>query len=167
MNEQANVDAGLLPHEYEIVVAPCLQVAAELAASRNDPTLYNDLASMLALRELVREVSSCYLMDMAAIGQHSSNSQFEHAPIAVSAMVLEEFDVPAEHITPMLNALERAEAMLNEEAVAIAQNGIVEQAYLDLKRDRYDRGMNALTTAGSLMVAIIDEWEQRRSVAAH
>ena len=34
----------LTPAEYQLLAAPALQVAAEMAAQRGDPHLYNDMA---------------------------------------------------------------------------------------------------------------------------
>ena len=54
--------AGSLPAEpYHQIVSPALQVCAELAAVRGDPDLYNDMASMLALRTLIQRFGDLYL----------------------------------------------------------------------------------------------------------
>ena len=40
---------GLLPEEYQAVVAPAIRAVVDLAAARGDPYLYNDLGCMLTL----------------------------------------------------------------------------------------------------------------------
>ena len=47
---------GLLPEEYQQIVAPAMKAAADLAAARGDPYLFNDLPSMLTLMVLVLEL---------------------------------------------------------------------------------------------------------------
>ena len=70
---------GLLPEEYQQVVAPALKAAADLAAARGDPYLFNDLPSMLALMILVKGLADRYQDQWGALGQTSAREVFEQA----------------------------------------------------------------------------------------
>ena len=59
---------GLLPEEYQAVVAPAMRAAAELAAARGDPYLFNDVACMLGLMVMVRDLADLYQDQWGALG---------------------------------------------------------------------------------------------------
>ena len=151
----------LTPAEYQLLAAPALQAAAELAAQRGDPHLYNDMASMLALLGMVSALVHAYLEDGARSGEVSSPRVLEAAPLAVCALVFTESGLEAAEVDECLRALSAAYLQLLRQGVLGPQDAYVEKAYVDLRAARGREGYQALRQAGFAMSLAVDAWEAR------
>src|SRR5579859_1177809 len=80
-----SVPGLLTPVEYQLLAAPALQAAAEVAAQRGDPHLYNDMASMLALLGTVTALTHAYLQQPLP-ADSSPHEVLEIAPLSVCAL---------------------------------------------------------------------------------
>lgn len=154
---------GLLPEEYQAVVAPAMQAAAELAAARGDPYLYNDLACMLTLMVLVRDLADLYQDKWSALGQLSSPAQFKAAPKAACVMVLSEYEIEPESIQSMTSALDNAHARLASDNVFGPERVQVQKAW-DAREANKDESANAyMRQAAAALATAIDAWESNRA----
>lgn len=159
----AGMPPGMLtPGEYQVLAAPALQAAAELAAQRGDPHLYNDMASMLALLGMVSALVHAYLEDDAKPGDTSARPVLEAAPLAVCALVFTESGLEAVQVDECLQALSAAYLQLLRQGVLGPQEAYVEKAYADLRAGRGAEGAQALRMAGLAMTKAVDTWEKRR-----
>lgn len=159
------VPEGLLtPAEYELLAAPALQAAAETAAQRGDPHLYNDLPSMLALLGLVAALTRVYLEQ--PMPGSSARSVLEAAPLAVCALVFTESGLEAAAVQQCLQALSRAYLQLLREGVLGPQEGLVEKAYVELMEGNRVQALQGLRQAALAMARAIDAWEAARSESA-
>jgi hypothetical protein len=154
---------GLLPEEYQAVIAPAMQAAAELAAARGDPYLYNDLACMLALMTLVRDLADLYLDQWGPLGQHSPAPVFAAAPSAACVMVLSEYELEPDSIRHMTAALERAAAQLGADGVFGPERVEVQKAWDALIDGKRDAAQAYLRQAASRIAHAVDAWEARRA----
>ena len=154
---------GLLPEEYQQVVAPALKAAAELAAARGDPYLFNDLPSMLTLMTIVKGFSDRYQDQWGALGQISAREIFEQAPQAACVMVLSEYEVEPASINDMVAALDKAFATLCADGVFGAESGHVQKAWEAQLEDKSDLCAAYLRQAATITAAAIDAWEQKRA----
>lgn len=150
----------LTPVEYQLLAAPALQVAAELAAQRGDPHLYNDMASMLALLGMVSALVHAYLEDGS--GGASPRPELEAAPLAVCALVFTESGLEASRVDACLRALSTAYLQLLRQGALGPQDAYVEKAYGELKSGRGPAGLQSLKLAASAMARAVDAWEIRR-----
>lgn len=157
---------GLLPEEYQAVIAPAMQAAAELAAARGDPYLYNDLACMLALMTLVRDLADLYQDQWGPLGQHSAAAVFAAAPTAACVMVLTEYELEPESIRHMSTALERAAAQLSADGVFGPERVEVQKAWNALIDGKRDTAQAFLRQAASRIANAVDAWEARRATGA-
>jgi len=158
---------GLLPEEYQAVVAPAMRAAAELAAARGDPYLYNDLACMLALLVLVGDLGDLYQDQWGALGQHSPAAVFAAAPTAACVMVLTEYELEAESISHMTAALERAAAQLSAESVFGPERVHVQKAWDAFNSGKHDSANAYLRQAATQIANAVDAWEAQRAQASH
>ena len=157
------VPPGMLtPAEYQLLAAPALQVAAELAAQRNDPHLYNDMASMLALLGMVSALVHAYLEDGAGSGGTSPQPMLEAAPLAVCALVFTESGLEASRVDDCLRALSAAYLQLLRQGALGPQDAYVDKAYGELKSGQRLAGLQSLKLAASSMVQAVDGWETRQ-----
>jgi len=152
----------LTPAEYQLLAAPALRAAAELAAQRGDPHLYNDMASMLALLGMVSALVHAYLEDSAMHGDASPRQVLEAAPLAVCALVFTESGLEAAEVDACLKALSAAYLQLLRQGALGPQEAYVEKAYADLQAGRATDGFQALRQAGFAMSLAVDAWEARR-----
>lgn len=157
---------GLLPEEYQAVIAPAMQAAAELAAARGDPYLYNDLACMLALMVLVRDLADLYQDQWGALGQHSPAAVFAAAPSAACVMVLSEYELEPDSIHQMTTALERAAAQLSDDGVFGPERVEVQKAWDALNGGKRDTARAFLRQAASRIANAVDAWEAVRAAGA-
>lgn len=150
---------NLKPEEYQAVIAPALHAAADIAAARGDPELYNDLAAMLTLMTLVRDLSDLYQYHWGALGQISPVELFEQAPIAACVIVLHEQELPPEALVEMAKALEKAYVMLHDENVLGRERVEVQKAW-DAHLDNNQVLAHAhMKQAARISTALIDQWE--------
>jgi hypothetical protein len=153
---------GLLPEEYQAVVAPAMQAAAELAAARGDPYLYNDLACMLALMVMVRDLCDLYQDQWGALGQISAPAVFAAAPQAACVMVLSEYEVDPQSIQCMTAALAKAYAQLAADNVFGPERLEIQRAWDALNGHKPDSASAYMRQAAAMTAAAIDAWEGRR-----
>lgn len=153
----------LTPEEYQLVVAPALQVAAELAAQRGDPHLYNDMASMLALLGMVSALTRMHLQQPA--GEGSAREELEAAPLAASALVFTESNLEPDEVEQCLRALSAAYLKLLREGVLGPQEAYVEQAFASLRAGNRAAGIHSLRQAAHAMARAVDAWEGREASA--
>ena len=149
---------GLLPEEY--------QAAAELAAARGDPYLYNDLACMLALMVLVRDLADLYQDQWGPLGQHSPPDVFAAAPSAACVMVLSEYEIETDSIRQMTTALERAAEQLTADGVFGPERVEVHKAWKAFLEDKRDSAQAWMRQAASRIANAVDAWEARRAAAS-
>ncbi|TDJ69480.1 MAG: hypothetical protein E2O35_01270 [Proteobacteria bacterium] len=156
---------GLLPEEYDIVVAPAMRAAAELAAARGDPYLYNDLACMLTLMVMVRGLADLYQDQWGALGQTSARAVFSAAPRAACVMVLTEYELDSESIGAMIAALDHAYAQLAADKVFGPESVPIQKAWDAQSEQQFDRAHAYMRQAATSAAAAIDAWEGRRVVS--
>jgi len=156
---------GLLPEEYQAVIAPAMLAAAELAAARGDPYLYNDLACMLALMVMVRDLADLYQDQWGALGQTSAPAVFAAAPKAACVMVLSEYEIDPESIINMTAALERAHTELAADCVFGPERVQIQQAWDASNDEKIERANAYMRQAAVATAAAIDSWEGRRAAA--
>lgn len=154
---------GLLtPTEYQLLAAPALQVAAEMAAQRGDPHLYNDMPSMLALLGMVSALVHAYLEDPAKPGDASLQAALEVAPLAVCALIFTESGLEVPEVDACLKALTAAYLQLLRQGILGPQDAYVEKAYGELSRGERPTGSQSLKQAAFAMTRAIDAWETAR-----
>lgn len=158
-----SVAQGLLPEEYQVVVAPAMQAAAELAAARGDPYLYNDIACMLALMVMVRDLADLYQDEWGALGQTSAAATFAAAPTAACVMVLSEYDVEAESVQSMTSALQRAYAEVAADNVFGPERVTIQKAWDARNARQTERADAYMRQAAAATASAIDAWEGSRA----
>jgi len=157
---------GLLPEEYQAVIAPAMQAAAQLAAARGDPYLYNDLACMLALMVLVRGLADLYQDQWGALGQSSGREVFAAAPKAACVMVLTEYELEPESIRAMTAALERAYATLMDDGAFGAESVPIRKAWDASLVHESDSARAHMRQAAAVAANAVDAWERGRTGGA-
>ena len=157
-----DVIGGLItPVEYELLAAPALQVAAEVAAQRGDPHLYNDMPSMLALLGTITALTHAYLQrDLP--GDSSPREVLESAPLAVCALVFTESGLEALQVEQCLRALSQAYLQLLREGVLGPQEGLVEAGFERLLAGDRHQGLQSLRQGVQAMAKAVDAWEAAR-----
>lgn len=154
--------AGLLtPVEYQLLAAPALQAAAEVAAQRGDPHLYNDMASMLALLGSVTALTHAYLQSDLPV-EASPRAELERAPLAVCALVFTESNLDALEVEQCLRALSAAYLKLLKEGVLGPQEALIEKAYSELMAGEKGAALQSLRQGMLAMAKAIDNFEQAR-----
>jgi hypothetical protein len=159
----ASDEAGMLltPVEYELLAAPALQAAAEVAAQRNDPHLYNDMASMLALLGTVTALTHAYLQQPLP-AESSPPEMLEIAPLSICALVFTGSGLEAAEVQQCLRALSQAYLKLLKEGVLGPQEGLVEKAFTELLAGDRAAAHQSLRLAAQAMTRAIDAWESSR-----
>lgn len=155
---------GLLPEEYQAVIAPAMQAAAELAAARGDPYLYNDLACMLTLMVLVRDLADLYQDQWGALGQTSVAGVFAAAPKAAVVMVMTEYEVEPSSVRSMTAALERAYEQISSDKVFGPERVQIQRAWDARIADKVDTANAFMRQAAAATAGAIDAWEARRGI---
>ena len=152
---------GLLPEEYQAVIAPAMQAAAELAAARGDPYLYNDLACMLTLMVLVRDLADLYQDQWGALGQTSSATVFAAAPKAACVMVMTEYEIEPLSIQSMTAALERAHKQISRDNVFGPERVQIQKAWDARSANNIESAKAFMRQAATATAQAIDAWEGR------
>ena len=153
---------GLLPEEYQAVIAPAMQAAAELAAARGDPYLYNDLACMLTLMVLVRDLADLYQDQWGALGQMSTPAVFAAAPKAACVMVMTEYEIEAGSIQSMTAALERAHQQIARDNVFGPERVQIQKAWDARNANNIETANAFMRQAAAATASAIDSWEKNR-----
>jgi len=161
----AETAARLTEKEYRLFAAPALKVAAEVAASRGDPDLYNDMASMLALMVMVSTLTQAYLSCRGQFPAASTVETLEAGPMTVCALVFTRSALGPAEVKNCLQALSAAYQMLLQEGVLGPQNAYVEKAFVELRAKRLAAAHRLLLQAAHAMVKAVDDWEKRRNAA--
>ena len=157
--------AGLItPVEYELLAAPALQAAAEVAAQRNDPYLYNDMPCMLALLGTVTALTHAYLQQSLPT-EASPRVSLESAPLAVCALVFTESGLEAPQVEQCLRALSRAYLKLLREGVLGPQDGLVEKGFEQLMAGERPAALHSLHQGVQAMARAVEAWEASRAAA--
>lgn len=153
---------NLKPEEYQAVIGPSLHAAADIAAARGDPDLFNDLPSMLALMTLVRDLGDLYQHHWGAMGQLSAPEVFAAAPLAACLIVLQEQEVQKESVEPMIQALEQAYSMLRDQNLLGSERVAVQKAWDAYLDKNVDLAHSHMKQAARTVANIIDTWEVKK-----
>jgi len=158
----SDTDGLLTPVEYQLLAAPALQAAAEMAAQRNDPHLYNDMASMMTLLGTVTALTHAYLQQPLP-AEASSREVLEVAPLSICALVFTESGLEALEVQQCLRALSQAYLQLLKAGVLGPQEGLVEKAFDELMTGDRVSALQTLRQAAQAMTRAIDAWEAARA----
>lgn len=148
---------ALDPDTYHMVVGPPLQVAAEIAAARGDPTLHGDMPAMLALIDLVSRLAEYWRAEHGT--ENQTDDPLADAPTAACVMVLQEAEMPPGTIGQCLAALESAYGSLLDEGVTDVAATAVERAWRALVNDHRDTAVEQLKQGGQQVVGAIEAWQ--------
>lgn len=160
----ASPEGLLTPTEYQLLAAPALQAAAEVAAQRGDPHLFNDLPSMLALLGMVTALTHAYL-EQPVPSEASSRAQLQAAPLAVVALVFTESGLQAAEVEQCLRALSQAYLQLLKAGILGPQEALVEKAFAELMAGERPSALQSLRQAALAMARAVDVWEAGRAGA--
>lgn len=161
-NEPSGNDMPLLPSEqYELIVAPVLQVAAKSAATRGDPVLYNDMASMLALMSLVEALAKRYLDDHPDTPEALRHA-IQAAPSSACTMALQRGELSPAQIGDCIWSLEAATEQLRAARVLGHESAVAAKIWTLLTSGDRSGALSALLGATKDIVAAIDAWERQR-----
>jgi len=152
----------LSPEEYQMIVAPSLKVCAELAASRGDPTLLQDLPSMICLMHLVTRLRNYYVDEWAVVSTMSSEESLQQAPEAACMMVLTEGNVGKDELPSMIDSLNKAYLMVKSAEVDAVTDNDIQQAWACIKESKHEQFLALLEQAAKKFVIAIDGWERAR-----
>ncbi len=155
-------NSSLNDEQYQLIVAPALQVTAELAAVRGDPELYNDLASMLVMRALIKAFGALYLED----GAHDTVTRdaIAAAPDAASSLVLQRAELTEQQFRECLWALDAAAGQLGEDIFAGLREAVL-PAWQALQAGNREQAVARLKFAAGNLAGDIDKWEYARDAA--
>jgi hypothetical protein len=163
--DDAVTPQGLLtPEEYQLLAAPALQIAAQVAAQRGDPHLYNDMPSMLALLGMVSGLTHAYLRQQPApFSEISTRQALETAPLAVCALVFTESELTALQAQDCLRALSAAYLQLLRQGVLGPQDAYVDRAFQQLLAGERLAAERNLRQAALNMAGAVENWESARA----
>lgn len=151
--------SALDPQAYHTIVGPPLQVCAELAARRGDPTLHADMPAMLALIDLVARLADLYA---ETHGDDAPDRELlDAAPAAACVMVLQEAKLGPDAVGQCLAALETAYAQLAEHEVTAGARPHVAMAWELLCDGDRDDALANLKQAAEHIVAAIEAWQAK------
>lgn len=151
--------------EYQTIVAPALKVGAATAASRNQPWLATDLASMLAVYHLVRLLLNRYTEEWGALGEASPTATLDKIPDAALAMVLQEAEFQPEAVSDCIDAVHRAYAMLQADGAIARSEPMVDAAWRALTASDAVSAEALLGAVAGNVVSAVDAWEAAREGA--
>lgn len=151
--------------EYRHVVAPALAAAAETAAERGDPQLFNDMASMLALVWMVEGLVDRYRKAVPVADRESSEYSLDAAPLGTCALVFTESELDEETISECLKALGQAERMLADDGVHEAGAETLDSGWQALRTGEHDTAIARLRDCARAMANAVDRWEEARAHA--
>lgn len=159
--EALTTDGLLSPDEYPLLAGPPLKAASEVAASRGDPDLFNDMASMLALMAMVGALTRCYRARASTAA--ALREELDSIPVAVCALVFSRSGLSPDDVKDCLSALPEAYRMLREAGVLGPQDAYVEQAFAALEAGEPVAAHGLLLQAAVVMVEAVDRWEEQRA----
>lgn len=154
--------ASLSPEDYQTLVAPVLEVCANLAASRGDPTLYNDLPSMVALVQLTKGLASLHYTARAPLGQAPEAAIYTDLPLAVAVMVLAEHGIEPPLLDQMAGALLVIAQRLDESDLLPPPAVLVSPAWAAMLGGQVAQIHLTLRQAGSQVIAAVQTLESGR-----
>ncbi|RLA24161.1 MAG: hypothetical protein DRQ61_01745 [Gammaproteobacteria bacterium] len=149
--------------EYQMIVAPSLKVAAELAARRGDPTLQADLPVMLALIYLVTGLAGFYREEWADLSGGTNEKALKSAPMAACVMVLKQAGLDEVSTNQCQQALQGAYQQTLDAELGWTAEGHIETAWRHMTNDKRDLALASLNSAAEQLVAAIEIWESSRS----
>ena len=152
----------LSPEEYQMIVAPSLKVTAELAASRGDPKLFQDLPSMLCLIHLVTSLRDYYIDEWAVMSAMSSKGSLQKAPEAACIMVLAEGHPDKNQIPSMIDSLSRAYQQVVDAQITTDVDKNIQRAWQAIKESKHEQFLALLEQAAKKFVVAFDGWERTR-----
>lgn len=162
-DEQQSMDElRLAAGEYRFVVAPPLAAAAETAAERGDPQLFNDMASMLALSWMVEALVGRYREMVPAEQRTSTEQALDAAPLGACALVFTESDLDEDTVGECLGALRQAGRMLQADGVDRAGREALDEAWAALRDEQHEQAIEQLRECTRRMTDAIDAWEAAR-----
>lgn len=144
---------------YHAVVGPALQVAAEAAAKRGDPTLHADMPAMLALVDI-----SSHLAHLYGETYHDSGvnqDKLDGAPAAACVMVLQEAEMEPWAIEECLGALQAAYKQMYENSVVDEARPFIAHAWEHLVDGQREQAHGCLTMATHTIIAAIENWREQ------
>src|SRR5699024_7015891 len=151
--------AFLDPAVYHVVVGPALQVAAEVAAKRGDPTLHADMPAMLALIDLITHLA--YLYTQTYPERPTDRAKLDEASAAACVMVLQEAEMEPFAIEQCLQALQAAYKQLYEHEVVEQARPFIAHAWEHLVDDQREQARACLTMAANTIIAAIENWREQ------
>lgn len=149
--------------EYQTIVGPALKVGAATAASRNEPWLATDLASMLAVYHLIRLLLDRYTEEWGALGEASPATTLDKIPDAALAMVLREAEFQPDTVSECIDAVHRAYAMLLADGVIAPSEPMVDAAWRALTASDAVSAEALLGAVAGNVVSAVDAWEAARA----
>lgn len=152
----------LAPEEYRLVVAPALAAAAETAAERGDPQLFNDMASMLALSWMVEGLVTAYQRETDRGQWVSDPRAMEAAPLGACALVFTESELDADQVSECIGALGQASRLLKADRVDESGQQALVEAWQALQSGAHEQAIERLQACARAMAVAVDEWEARR-----
>ena len=152
----------LSPEEYQMIIGPSLKVAAELAASRGDPTLFKDLPSMLCLMYLVSNLKDYYVDEWAVLSAMSSEASLQKAAEAACMMVLTEGNVDKAELSSMISSLNRAYQQVVDAKIMVDADVDIKRAWEAIKVSQHEQFLALLEQAAKKFVMTLDSWEKTR-----
>lgn len=163
-HEVGGATTSLPASEYHAIVAPALQVSAELAAARNDPDLYNDMASMVVLRVMIQTLGQCFLEEHQSASD-SLKKNIDAAADGACGMVLKRGELSAAQLHDCLWALQTATRQLADAHVFEQDHEHLREAARLLSAGNRKAAFGQLTLAAGGMATAIDKWERDRALA--
>tara|TARA_R110002074_G_scaffold81724_1_gene182967 strand:+ start:23337 stop:23846 length:510 start_codon:yes stop_codon:yes gene_type:complete len=153
----------LSPEEYQMIVAPSLKVSAELAASRGDPKLFQDLPSMLCLIHLISKLKEFYIDEWAVMSAMPSEGSLQKAHEAACIMVLSEANVAKGELAAMMSSLNRAYQQVVDAAITLESDQDIKRAWDAIKKNQHEQFLVLLEQAAKKFVLALDGWERARN----
>ncbi|MBL4783734.1 MAG: hypothetical protein JKX92_15985 [Porticoccaceae bacterium] len=160
VNLNSNQPEWLSPEEYQIIVGPSLKVSAELAASRGDPKLYQDLACMLCLMHLVSRLKDFYVDEWAVMSAMPNEELLQKAPGAVCIMVLMEGHPDKNQTGAMVESLTRAYQKVIDANIMADTDIEIQRAWQAIKESKHEQFLALLEQAAKKFVMVLDGWER-------
>lgn len=158
-------DLRLAEAEYRLILAQPLAAAAETAAERGDPSLFNDMAAMLALMHLVERLAERYLEQIPESERDSPIAALRAAPLGACALVFTESELDQASVDECLGALRKAHGMLSGEQVLDGADDRIDTAWQALRAEEWETALAELRTATRQITAAVDDWEASRTTA--
>lgn len=150
------------PNEYQLLVAPVLQVVTEIAAKRGDKQCFNDLPAMVAMLSLGTSLSNFYWQEWGELGEASSEEAIQAAGLGACVMVLQNAELESQQINDMVLGLANGFRKLTMDSVIGEEVEIVEKAWRNMVEGDMDAARENLKHAAMAVVIAVETWEERR-----